>query len=562
MIKGISRHSGLLRGARLSQVPRTSKLPLTPRGASLARMAHTAGKPALALVATGALLLSACTGEETGSANDPNNGAGGGPTAGEIEPEPELSGDDIVAEASLPMAGKDVTAEIHAVVRSGDSAIATIDFTGLAEDDRFSDSAFGNDFGSHSRLTGIRLVDLENDEIYHPGLDNEGNDVVPADLDSRGEQRVQLVYDAPNEDVESLGLFLPSAGFVPDIPVIDAAVPAGTLDGEGAPVDGAKVADAGRYSLESFTRELDGAVETLTSTEDVVVTLGSDVLFDVDEDTLSSEAVKVIKKAADHLSDREPGKIEVVGHTDDVLSADYNQKLSERRATAVAKELEEHIDTGEYEIVTEGKGKTEPLVKNDSDENRAKNRRVTLTLVSEIEKTTELDRSGQAPEFEDGPSATGEEGIEMGDENSTRHFRYTASAREKGGHLIVDLTVEALDDEVDSSFDVAGLAGHWNYRGSDLMGAGRTASGIQVLDGDTRVFPLDYLYDGSGIDEEIWLPATDLFTLGRIDGGQQRVFSMIYPRLGDWDTVAIRALGGLGVDPFELTDIPIERDAD
>lgn len=562
MVKGISRRWGALRGASLARSPGAGSLARTPGATSLPRAKRKAGKPALALVATGALLLSSCTGGETGSANDPKSAAGGGSVSGEGEPEPELSGDDIVAEAALPMAGKDITAEIHPVVRSGEFAIATIDFTGLAPDDRFNDSAFGNDFGSNSRLTGIRLVDLENDEIYQPGLDNEGNDVVPADLDSRGEQRVQLVYDTPNENVEFLGLFLPSAGFVPDIPVIDAPVPAGTLNGEGAPVDSDKVADAGRYGLESFTRELDGAVETLTSTEDVVVTLGSDVLFDVDEDTLSSEAVKVIQKAARHLSDREPGKIEVVGHTDDVLSADYNQKLSERRATAVAKELEEHIDTGEYEIVTEGKGKTEPLVKNDSDENRAKNRRVTLTLVSEIENTTELDRSGEVPEFEDGPSATGQEGIEMGDENSTRHFRYTASAREKGGHLIVDLTVEALDDQVDSSFDVAGLAGHWNYRGSDLRGAGRTASGIQVLDGATRVYPLDYLYDGIGIDEEIWLPATDLFTLGRIDGGQQRVFSMIYPRLGDWDTVAIRALGGLGVEPFELTDIPIEQDAD
>lgn len=38
---------------------------------------------------------------------------------------------------------------------------------------------------------------------------------------------------------------------------------------------------------------------------------------------------RMVARAADHLEGREPGTITIVGHTDDVLDADYDQKLSE-----------------------------------------------------------------------------------------------------------------------------------------------------------------------------------------------------------------------------------------
>jgi len=502
-----------------------------------------------------ALLLAGCSGE-AGSPDTVRPTGSGDPDA--EDPQAALTADDVVAEQEIALAGKAATAEVHPLVRAGEHVVATIDFTGLDEDDYVSWYLFTNDFGSDARLMGLRLIDLAHDEIYFPAIDSEGRNIAPADFSNRGDQRLQVIYDAPEGD--SIGLFLPGAPFIPEVPIIDGDVPAGTIDGAGASVDLASVEEAQRFPLESYTRELHGAVETLTSTEEVVVTLGSDVLFDVDSDELSQEATGAVAKAANHLAGREPGTISVVGHTDDVLGTDYNQKLSERRANAVAEELKQHIDTATYPIETAGKGKTDPIVKNDSDENRAKNRRVTLTLVSEINTSTELDRSGDLPEFEDGPTGTGAEGIEIGDESTVRHYRYTATAREVDEHLIVDLEIAALDDQVDSATGIGTLAGHWSYRGDDALGVGRTASGIQVMDGATRVFPLDHYYGETKDGKEVWLPATDLYTLGRIDGGQSRVYSMIYPRVGaNWDSITIRALGGVGVEPFELTEIPIDR---
>ena len=71
----------------------------------------------------------------------------------------------------------------------------------------------------------------------------------------------------------------------------------------------------------------------------------------------------------------------IVGHTDDVGSAAYNQKLSERRAEAVRDYLVQSGLSAEIITVT-GHGKELPLVAGTSEAARAKNRRVELGLVN------------------------------------------------------------------------------------------------------------------------------------------------------------------------------------
>lgn len=67
----------------------------------------------------------------------------------------------------------------------------------------------------------------------------------------------------------------------------------------------------------------------------------------------------------------------VTGYTDNVGNADYNQRLSERRAQAVADYLASHgIAAGR--LVASGKGAADPVADNASAEGRAKNRRVVL----------------------------------------------------------------------------------------------------------------------------------------------------------------------------------------
>lgn len=74
--------------------------------------------------------------------------------------------------------------------------------------------------------------------------------------------------------------------------------------------------------------------------------------------------------------------IKVVGHTDNIGREADNQLLSEQRAAAVAEILIRHgYDPERLEIV--GRGMSQPIVDNDTEENRAENRRVTIVIVQD-----------------------------------------------------------------------------------------------------------------------------------------------------------------------------------
>ena len=80
-------------------------------------------------------------------------------------------------------------------------------------------------------------------------------------------------------------------------------------------------------------------------------------------------------------------EIRIIGHTDSRGADDYNRVLSERRANAVARHLADNGIPAKL-IVVEGKGESRPIASNDTEEGRARNRRVEIdvTTVGEIER--------------------------------------------------------------------------------------------------------------------------------------------------------------------------------
>jgi outer membrane protein OmpA-like peptidoglycan-associated protein len=79
------------------------------------------------------------------------------------------------------------------------------------------------------------------------------------------------------------------------------------------------------------------------------------------------------------LKEYEKTVVEVAGHTDSMGAAEYNQKLSERRANSVAEYLEgQGLRTDR--VITVGAGETHPVATNDTPDGRQANRRVELTL--------------------------------------------------------------------------------------------------------------------------------------------------------------------------------------
>jgi len=76
-------------------------------------------------------------------------------------------------------------------------------------------------------------------------------------------------------------------------------------------------------------------------------------------------------------------KLEVEGHTDNVGGDEYNQRLSEQRASAVLDYfVHEGIPTGA--VTAKGFGKTQPVASNETATGRQRNRRVELVVSGEI----------------------------------------------------------------------------------------------------------------------------------------------------------------------------------
>ena len=78
-------------------------------------------------------------------------------------------------------------------------------------------------------------------------------------------------------------------------------------------------------------------------------------------------------------------KVVIEGHTDNIGTAEYNKKLSQRRAEAVKQYMvEKGIDANR--ITAEGFGFDRPIASNDTEEGRQKNRRVEAAVDYVIEK--------------------------------------------------------------------------------------------------------------------------------------------------------------------------------
>jgi outer membrane protein OmpA-like peptidoglycan-associated protein len=110
----------------------------------------------------------------------------------------------------------------------------------------------------------------------------------------------------------------------------------------------------------------------------VVVTLG-DVLFDTGQATLKPGANLALNRLSTFLSSNPQTKVLIEGHTDGRGGDDYNIGLSERRARAVATELESRGISAD-QVQTLGRGKAYPVASNDTAEGRQQNRRVEIVF--------------------------------------------------------------------------------------------------------------------------------------------------------------------------------------
>ena len=102
--------------------------------------------------------------------------------------------------------------------------------------------------------------------------------------------------------------------------------------------------------------------------------------FDTNKATLKEDGLAIVNEIAKLLKLDPTLKISINGYTDNTGSKEHNLKLSKERAVKVAKTLIElGIPSGQ--LRAKGYGQNSPIVDNNTEEGRAKNRRVELVKI-------------------------------------------------------------------------------------------------------------------------------------------------------------------------------------
>ena len=106
------------------------------------------------------------------------------------------------------------------------------------------------------------------------------------------------------------------------------------------------------------------------------------IAFGSDSSRIPEAYLEDLEKVAEFMRQYPLTKVIIQGHTDDVGSEIYNQKLSERRAIVTGLTLAEKFGIARNRISYLGYGETSPLVPNDSEEARYQNRRVVALITA------------------------------------------------------------------------------------------------------------------------------------------------------------------------------------
>lgn len=119
---------------------------------------------------------------------------------------------------------------------------------------------------------------------------------------------------------------------------------------------------------------------SVTRYEDtIVLNMPGNVTFATDSSDVTSDFYPVLDSVSEVLNEFDQTYVDVVGHTDSTGAADYNQRLSERRADSVASYLESQ-DVLAARLVVSGAGEERPMADNATPDGRALNRRVEIVL--------------------------------------------------------------------------------------------------------------------------------------------------------------------------------------
>ena len=167
----------------------------------------------------------------------------------------------------------------------------------------------------------------------------------------------------------------------------------------GAVIGGAAGGAIGAYmdkQAKEIEKDIEGAdVERVG--EGIKITFDSGLLFGVDKSTLNESTKENLRELAQTLQKYEDTQILIEGHTDNTGSEEYNKKLSDRRADAVADYIK-GLGVSGSRISTVGYGEAQPMESNDTEAGKQANRRVEMAIFANKKLQKAAERGEQLDE--------------------------------------------------------------------------------------------------------------------------------------------------------------------
>jgi chemotaxis protein MotB len=131
----------------------------------------------------------------------------------------------------------------------------------------------------------------------------------------------------------------------------------------------------------------------------VMISISDKLLFNTASYRISNKADDILQKLADVINSEPSIEVMVEGHTDSRsihnAKVQDNWDLSVLRATSVVRKLQNEFDVDPEKMIASGRGEYQPLVGNDTKEERSKNRRTRIVLLPNINKFFALMASNQ-----------------------------------------------------------------------------------------------------------------------------------------------------------------------
>ena len=328
-------------------------------------------------------------------------------------------------------------------------------------------------------------------------------------------------------------------------------------------------------AIERYTRALDDSTSTHVGGKDITVTLNSDVTFASDSADLTPAADTQLQTVADQLKQHpDGGTLTIVGHTDDVQDDAYNQTLSEKRANAVKTKLQQLTKLDKWKTSVSGKGESQPKIKDTTDEARAANRRVEITLTptggtspkdssSTTATPSNSSGNGKLPDPQ-GPAAKGSEGVTLTSKDTNTSGEVTITLdhlTRQGGYLLGTVTCTVKDGSTGAPLhplleDPQTVLANQRDESGGALPTFNASDGLTLIAGGERIFPADYLDADAGQH----LPLTELRLLDHLKASTTSICT-IWPDPGG-DTITLDHPEGKYSPKgtaYRLTDIPIKN---